>query len=127
MLEPGAGIIIGTFADVQNANLAAHAARHAGFRAARRSLVGWWPSRPATARDTRKRSARCWRRTALGNTPDAATPLSSARVLKMAPAGSWSKSSSSLALNPVRTGEVTISKEILSETHTLEVPVRRET
>ncbi len=127
--------IVGTFADEHQADLAADAARKAGFHVERRSggivavatgqrrqeadeihgiLAAYGArehSRPTTQSETRS-----------------AEPSSHVQRVRAEQGAQVELVEEQLRARtrPVQTGEVTIRKEVVSETRTIEVPVRRE-
>lgn len=127
--------IVGTFADEHQADLAADAARKAGFHVERRSggivAVATGQRRQEAdeihgilaAYSARERS----RPTTQGETRSA-EPSSQAQRVRAEEGAQVELVEEQLRARtrPVQTGEVTIRKEVVSETRRIEVPVRRE-
>jgi uncharacterized protein (TIGR02271 family) len=122
--------IVGTFANVEYADLAIEAVRRVGFRAERRSggVVAVETGRhPHDADEIRAILAAYGAREYAPT--DASGDASSDEQRTRAEGGArveLVEEQLRASTRPVQTGEVTIRKEVVSETRTIEVPVRRE-
>jgi uncharacterized protein (TIGR02271 family) len=124
--------IIGTFAESGNADRAADAARCAGFRVEQRSggvVAVETGSQPQHAGEIRGILAAYGAREYAPARSGAAEPPANTEQRARAEQGAHIElveEQLRARTRPVETGEVTIRKEVVEETRTIEVPVRRE-
>jgi uncharacterized protein (TIGR02271 family) len=124
--------IVGTFAESRNADLAADAARHAGFRVERRSggvVAVETGEHPQHAEEIRGILAAYGAREYAPALAGAAEQHANTEQRRRAEEGAHVElveEQLQARTRPVETGEVTIRKEVVTETKTIEVPVRRE-
>ena len=127
--------ILGTFADAHQADLAADSARKAGFQVERRSggVVAVRPSQRRQHADEIRGilaayGAREYSRPTTPDVAPSAEPSSHEQRVRAEEGARVELVEEQLRARtrPVQTGEVTIRKEVVSETRTIEVPVRRE-
>ena len=122
--------IIGTFADAHYADLAADAARRAGFRTERRSggVVAVETShRPQSADEVRGiLAAYGAQEYARPDVPNVSQADEQRTRAEEGISIDLVEEQLRTRTRPVQTGEVTIRKEVVTETRTIDVPVRRE-
>jgi uncharacterized protein (TIGR02271 family) len=127
--------IVGTFADAHQADLAADSARKAGFQVERRSggvVAVATTGRRQDADEIRgilaAYGAREHSRPTAQDVAQSAEPSSHEQRVRAEQGATVELVEEQLRARtrPVQTGEVTIRKEVVSETRSIEVPVRRE-
>jgi uncharacterized protein (TIGR02271 family) len=127
--------IIGTFAEAHQADLAADSARKAGFRVERRAggVVAVATGRRRQHADEIRGmlaayGAREHRRPPTGSVGQSGEPGGHEQRVRAEEGAQVELVEEQLRARtrPVQTGDVTIRKEVVSETRTIEVPVRRE-
>ena len=122
--------VIGTFAETRNADLAADAARHAGFQVERRSgavvavQTGQHPQHAGEIRGIL--AAYGAREYAPAGTADSPTSGEQRTRAEQGTQIDLVEEQLRARTHSVQTGEITIRKGVVSETRTIEVPVRRE-
>jgi len=122
--------IIGTFADAQYADFAADAVRRAGFRTERRSggVVAVETGHHPQDADEIHAILAAYGAREYANPELRNQPQSNEQRTRAEDGASIELVEEQLRTHtrPVQTGELTIRKEVVSETRTIEVPVRRE-
>ena len=120
--------ILGTFADVDAADAAAEAARKAGFQVERRSggaVAVQTGQRPLAADEIRAILGAYGAEEYGGKSAAGATASQEQRVRAETGAKvELVEEQLTARTRPVQTGEVTIRREVVTETRTIEVPVR---